>query len=128
MDARAWQREGSPRSSAARGRFRHQPERSGRTIGGDLVVVPAWIGVAKLISGPWVSGRYPVLDARGALVGLIDLPSVAGRPELHDRLAGEVCTPLDPGDRFPVVEDSHVPAARCDRPARDVLRRLRPAS
>lgn len=59
------------------------------------VVVPSWIAVASLVAGSRTTGRYPVLDAHGVLVGTLDLAVLAGRPELHDRLAGEVCLPLD---------------------------------
>lgn len=71
----------------------------------DLVVIPAWIPVASLVPGCRVGAVYPVLDTRGALVGTLDLAGLAERPELHDRLAGELCTPfealsvLGPNDR-----------------------------
>lgn len=58
-------------------------------------VVPSWTPVADLLPGARPGAVYPVLDARGALVGTLDLAELTTRPELHGRLAGEVCRPVD---------------------------------
>lgn len=58
-------------------------------------VVPAWTPVADLLLGARPGAVYPVLDARGILVGTLDLAELTTRPELHGRLAGEVCQPVD---------------------------------
>lgn len=60
-----------------------------------LVVIVAWAPVASLIAGARPGGVYPVVNAGGALVGTLDLGAVASQPELHDRLAGEVCRPVE---------------------------------
>ena len=103
-----------------------QRTRRGQGMVADLVVVPSWFGVSSFVCGPWVSGRYPVVDPRGVLVGILDLAALAARPELHDRLAGEVCVPLV-GDLDPglVVEDGRLIGAGPGPPA---PRRLRLAS
>jgi hypothetical protein len=70
-----------------------------------LRVVPSWTPVATLLPGARRGAVYPVLDASGALVGILDFVEVAARPDLHDCLAGEVCRPahamsvLGPEDR-----------------------------
>ena len=72
-----------------------QPQRAADAMVSDLVVVLAWTSVASLIPGCRPGAVYPVLDASGALVGTLDLGATARRPDLHDRLAGDVCTPVD---------------------------------
>ena len=68
--------------------------RAGDSMVGAFRVVPAWTPVAALLPGARRGAVYPVLDAGGALVGILDLVELAARPELHDLLAGEVCQPV----------------------------------
>lgn len=59
----------------------------------DVVVVPAWMAVASLVAGRHVHGCYPVLDADGTVVGILDLAAVAAHPERLGEPAGNLCVP-----------------------------------
>lgn len=104
-------------------------------------VVPAWTPVADLLPGARPGAVYPVLDARGTLVGTLDLAELTGRPELHDRLAGEVCRPVEAmsvlapqdrvvPDRLPgvVLEDGRLIGLLPVRPRRSTSHPRRKAS
>jgi hypothetical protein len=62
----------------------------------DVLVVLAWRPVASLLTGGHARGAYPVLESDGTVVGVLDLAELASRPDLHDRLAAQVCAPATP--------------------------------
>lgn len=83
-------------SRGPRPRPSHKPRpRAADTMVRAFRVVPAWTPVADLLPGARPGAVYPVLDARGALMGTLDLAELTTLPELHGRLAGEVCRPVD---------------------------------
>jgi hypothetical protein len=61
-----------------------------------VLVVLAWRPVASLLTGGHARGAYPVLESDGTVVGVLDLAELASRPDLHDRLAAQVCAPATP--------------------------------
>jgi hypothetical protein len=69
----------------------------------DVLVVLAWRPVASLLTGGRARGAYPVLDADGTVVGVLDLAELACRPDLHDLLAAQACTPATPA--HPLVQN-----------------------
>ena len=80
----------------------------------DLVVLPAWLAVSALadrITRPR-HGVYPVIDATGAPIGVIDLAEIDGEPSTDDRLLAEVCTPVS---QLPVVRPDDIVATPLPR-------------
>lgn len=80
----------------------------------DLVVLPAWLAVSALadrITRPR-HGVYPVIDATGAPIGVIDLAEIDGDPSTDDRLLTEICTPVS---QLPVVSPDDIVATPVPR-------------
>ena len=62
----------------------------------DLVVLPAWLPAATLLGEPRRArhASYPVVDAAGAPVGMID-PAVLGAADvLGESTFGQICRPI----------------------------------
>jgi CBS domain-containing protein len=62
----------------------------------DLVVMPGWLPVSALADRASTPrhGAYPVVDATGAPLGIIDLGHIRCDLMSDDRTLAEICTPL----------------------------------
>lgn len=110
-----------PRGSAAGTRIAGVQVRD--VMSRDLVVLPAWLSVSALLDRTPCARHavYPVVDLRGALVGLVDVGELgaAALERQGDLELGEICVPV--GELTVLSPDDPVGPLFQRRPARNAL-------